>query len=404
MKKGIIVEHKSRFTIVMDKDGVFHKAIPMKEKDIGMETLYQPKESIWQSFFLFFKGEPIKWQIVPMVLICLLLISPLYIWVADEKAYAVVSIDINPSLNITIDKNYHVLDVEPMNDDAKQLMDNLEVKNRTITSLTDEIINMITLDKAEQDAGRPVLMAVSYLDGDKQDHHFEDDLGSYYQQLGYQVAVYEVSEEFRTQAEAEHVSMNELTAQSLEVSEGSDVKQVATENDTPKSSLNTEERELIENFYNHNEQDQEEEATQEEIEIDETKQEENEEGIEETNQGQSKKETNDPVILPANASERAKEQISTNNDKKKDNIGQKVSEKAKTKRDDKGQSQKSKTKSKGKKHTLNKQNDNHNKDKKSKAKQDNRSNKAKVNHNNKSNKKNKKNKSLKKHPGKGHNK
>ncbi|MFD2655068.1 anti-sigma factor domain-containing protein [Gracilibacillus thailandensis] len=397
MKKGIIVEHKSRYTIVMDKDGVFHKAIPMKEKDIGMETLYQQKQSIWQSFFLFFKG-PIKWQLVPMVLICLLLISPLYIWVADEKAYAVVSIDINPSMNITIDENYHVLDVEPMNEDAEQLMDNLEVKNRTITSLTDEILNIITMDREEPEADRPVLMAVSYIDEEKQDHHFEDELGSYYQHLGYQVAIYEVSEELRTQSELEHVSMNELTAQSLEVSGGSDVKQVATENDTPKTSLNTEERELIENFYNHNKQDQEEEATQEEIEIDETEHEENEEDIEETNEGESKKETNDPVILPANASERAKEQISTNNGKKKDNNGKKVSEKNKAKKNDNGKGQKSKSKSKGKKQNHNKQHDKSHRDKKSKGKQDNRLNKSKINHNNKSNKKDKS------HPGKGHNK
>ncbi|WP_018934594.1 anti-sigma-I factor RsgI family protein [Gracilibacillus lacisalsi] len=404
MKKGIIVEHKSRYTIVMDKDGVFHKAIPMKEKDIGMETLYQQKQSIWQSFFLFFKG-PIKWQLVPMVLICLLLISPLYIWVADEKAYAVVSIDINPSMNITIDENYHVLDVEPMNEDAEQLMDNLEVKNRTITSLTDEILNLITMDTEEAEADRPVLMAVSYIDEEKQDHHFEDELGSYYQHLGYQVAIYEVSEELRTQSELEHVSMNELAAQSLEVSGGSDVKQLATENDTPKTSLNTEERELIENFYNHNEQDQEEETTQEEIEIDETEDEEKEEDIEETNQGESKKETNDPLILPANASERAKEQISTNNGKKKDNNGQKVSEKNKAKKTDNGKEKKSKakskSKSKGKKQNQNKQYDKGNTDKKSKGKQDNKSNKSKFNHNNKSNKKDK---SQKKHHGKGHNK
>ncbi|QGH35778.1 hypothetical protein GI584_17735 [Gracilibacillus salitolerans] len=392
MKKGLIVEHKSRYTIVMDKDGVFHKAIPMKEKEIGMETFYQLKESVWQSFFMGFKGI-FKWKIVPMVLTCLLLLSPLYIWVADDKAYAVVSIDINPSLNITIDEQYQVLNVEPMNDDAEQLMDNLEVKNHTITSLTDEILDKVTLDSGTV-ADRPVLMAVSYYDEEQQDHHFEDELGSYYQQLGYQVAIYEVSKELRTQAETEHLSMNELTAQSLGTSVGSEVKQLSSENDTPKPSLDTEEKELIENFYNHNEQEQEEEAIQEEIEIDETEQEENVEDIEETNQGESKKEKNDPTVLPVNASERAKEQKTTNNDRKKDNHGQKVSEEAKKKKDDDGQ--KLSTEGKKKKQTQKKQKATSNKYKN----QDNKNNTSKVNHNKKSNKKDKQ----KQNPGKGHNK
>ncbi|SFL41653.1 hypothetical protein SAMN04487943_101443 [Gracilibacillus orientalis] len=404
MKKGIIVEHTSRYTIVMDKNGVFHRAVPMKEKEIGTETFYQQKKSVLQSFFNFFKGS-ITWKLVPMVLICLLLLSPLYIWLAGNKAYAVVSIDINPSLNITIDEQYQVLDVEPMNDDAEQLMDNLEVKNRTITSLTDEIIDKVTVN-TEAEADRPVLMAVSYYDENNQDHHFEDELGSYYQQLGYQVAIYEVSKELRAQAETDHVSMNELTAQSLEESLGSEVKQISTENDTLETSLDTEERELIENFYNHNEQEQEEEVNQEEIEIDETEQEENLEDIEENNQGESKKETNDPAILPANASERAKEQKSVNNGKKQDNHGQKVGDEAKTKTDNQDQKANKKTKEQTQKKTKEKNN--------KKKKQDNKNKKSKTNKNKKSddkkstskqnNKPKKKDKPQKQHPGKGHNK
>ncbi|MGP4038399.1 anti-sigma-I factor RsgI family protein [Gracilibacillus sp. D59] len=350
MKRGIVVEHKLRYTIVMDKNGVFHKAIPIKDKEIGMETFYQQKESVWQSFFMLFKGS-IRWKIVPMVLMCLLLLSPLYLWVADNNAYAVVSIDINPSMNITIDENYQVIDVEPMNDDAEQLMDILEVKNHTIKSLTDEIFDLVTTDSGTEEK-RPVLMAVSYFN-DQEDHQFEDELGSYYQQQGYQVAIYEVSKELRTQSEAEHVSMNELTAQTLGESVEAEVKQISTESDTSKPSLDNEERELIENFYNHNKQEQE----------DKDRHEENVEEIEETKQEKLEKETNDFSVLPVHANDRAKERKPVNNGNKKNNHGQKVSEKAKEKKDNKGQKVNTKAKKKEQSEKKHKANSNKHKNK-----------------------------------------
>ncbi|MGN8644734.1 anti-sigma-I factor RsgI family protein [Gracilibacillus sp. HCP3S3_G5_1] len=385
MKKGIIVEHKLRYTIVMDKDGVFHKAIPMKEKEIGMETFYRLKESFWQSFFIFFKGA-LMWKIIPMVLMCLLLLSPLYIWVSDNKAYAVVSIDINPSLNITIDEKYHVLDIDPINDDAEKLMDNLEVKNHTITSLTDKIIEIVSTESEQKEADHPILMAVSYYN-EQQDKHIEDELVNYYQQLGYQVAIYEVSEEFRKIAETEHTSMNELTAQALNKNIGVDEKQLSSDNVLPQLSLNNKDRELIVNFYNHDEK--EGEAIQEEAE---SEQQEMMEDIEENGDNEVlKKETDKPAILPTNTSNRSSKQKTIDNDKrsnekkknelaqkenkdkakkvkkeakiKKENHGQLVSEKAKSKKGNKGEKVK--------------------KEKKNRHKHDKKNNKEKKKHDNK---------------------
>ncbi|UOQ46744.1 hypothetical protein MUN88_11595 [Gracilibacillus caseinilyticus] len=254
MKKGIVVEHRSRYTIVMDKHGVFHKAVPIKQIEIGMETFFHEKKSFWHQFCMFFKGS--NWKIVPMALICLLLLSPLYILVTEDQAYAVVSIDINPSLNVTIDENYRIIDVDPINDDAKQLMKSLEMENHTITSLTDEIFETIKQNGGEFETGHPMLMAVSFYNGEA-DEQFEAQLNNHFQSLGYQVAIYEVPEAFRTEAESEHVSMNELAAKTITAGSDSDenADKVGSEGDISTSSIDADEKQIIENYYNDNKAD-----------------------------------------------------------------------------------------------------------------------------------------------------
>ncbi|UOQ86680.1 anti-sigma-I factor RsgI family protein [Gracilibacillus salinarum] len=254
MKKGIVVEHRSRYTIVMDKHGVFHKAVPIKQIEIGMETFFHEKKSFWHQVCMLFKGS--RWKIAPMALVCLLLLSPLYILVTEDQAYAVVSIDINPSLNVTIDENYRIIDVDPINDDAKQLMQSLNVENHTITSLTDEILDAIKQTGGELETGRPMLMAVSFYNG-KADEQFEAQLNNHFQSLGYQVAIYEVPEALRTEAESEHVSMNELAAKTITAGSDSDdnVDTVDSEKDISASSIDEDEKQIIENYYNENKAD-----------------------------------------------------------------------------------------------------------------------------------------------------
>lgn len=216
----MIVEHKKRYSIVMDKNGVFHKVRPIKEKQVGMEALYQPKGRVKGSNLSVIRD--VKWKIASMVVICLLFISPIYIWLTEEEAYAVINIDINPSLNIMIDDNYRVLDVKAINEDAETLLKNIELKNQTITSFTDEIIERTRMEFGTA-RDRPVLFAVSYFYDHHEEDLFEAKLNQHYQQKGYPVAIYEVPEELRIQAEKDQISMNRLTAESIDHSKKAEV-------------------------------------------------------------------------------------------------------------------------------------------------------------------------------------
>ncbi len=320
MKKGIIVEHYKRYTIVMDKDGLFHKASPVKEKEIGMETYFQPEEKRW--FHSLFSDHKSQWKIATMILICLLFLSPLYIWLAEEKAYAVVHIDINPSFDVMIDADYRVLKIEGINEDAKKIVESLEVKGHKLTTLTDEIIEFADDDRGNRE--RPLLMAVSYFQDQNDDQQFEEDINNYYQELGYEVAIYQVPEELRNQADNEHVSMNQLTAQQIRNKNDSEKMNSSSDDISPSSSLDDEEKELINNYYNSSEEDEKNEKEEKSME-------EQDQDNSESNLERSTRKANKHKQLTNQQKVSKKEVESVNIDTKNKNHGQQVKQQAKIK-------------------------------------------------------------------------
>ncbi|MFC4403124.1 anti-sigma factor domain-containing protein [Gracilibacillus xinjiangensis] len=251
MKKGIIVEHKRSYTIVMDRQGIFHKAKPVKESEIGTEISFEIKEGGLSPFLVFRKKKNMR--MAAMILLCLSLAFPLYLMTNNHQAYAIVSLDINPSVNIEIDQNYHIIGIEPMNDDAKKLLENLDLENKTLIEVSEKIIEQSQV-QFDLENNAPILMAVSYLKDDSDNTLVVQELENYFTEKEYPVAIYEVSKALRTQAEKENISLNQMIAQEIDdeetivISADNSTDEVEEkEQDLP--DLNEEERELIYNFY-----------------------------------------------------------------------------------------------------------------------------------------------------------
>lgn len=113
----------------MDRQGLFHKVRPLQKEEIGMEIQFKSKSYIWDHILPLFRGVPFK--IATMAIICVLLLSPIYLWVSKEDVYAVVSIDINPSINVSIDQNFQVLKLEALNEDAEQVVSQINWQNKS---------------------------------------------------------------------------------------------------------------------------------------------------------------------------------------------------------------------------------------------------------------------------------
>lgn len=250
MEKGIIVEHKKRYTIVMDKQGMFHKVPAMKEA-IGKEVTYQPINPTRTP--IFFLSVNRKWKWAAMLFLCLLICSPIYFWLTENDAYAVVSIDLNPSMNLTINRNFEVLTVEAVNEDAEEIVSENDLNGQSITAFTDQLLQLARSDPGPNEK-KAVLVAISYLKEEADLAIFEEELSSYFDSADYTLTIYEVPPDLCSKAKTEHISMNKVMADFL------NKKDSVTED--AYTSLDDEEKELIRYYYHYHPSLNEEETTE----------------------------------------------------------------------------------------------------------------------------------------------
>lgn len=325
MKKGIIVEHKKRYSIVMDRQGLFHKVRPLQKEEIGMEIQFKSKSYIWDHILPLFRGVPFK--IATMAIICVLLLSPIYLWVSKEDVYAVVSIDINPSINVSIDQNFQVLKLEALNEDAKQVVSQINWQNKSFFIVSEKIIEL-SQNTFELSNDSPVLMAISYLH-QKNEKNMMDELNQYYGgENQHEMAIYEVKEAIRNEAQKEQKSMNEVAAQELEKEATAISTSSVEENEESLPDLDEEEEELIHNFYQDHLEEDEDDSDPVPVE------------------SEKSKETNDSVatLLPPQANDQARENnaikggqnsqkpgLAMSQNKVKDTINERIPEHAKKK-------------------------------------------------------------------------
>ncbi|QGS68436.1 hypothetical protein CV093_07380 [Oceanobacillus sp. 143] len=115
---------------------------------IGEEVQYRPLKSKQRkpNFHLSKFNSPMK--LLPMVSIILLLMLPFYLIPGNNETFAYVMIDINPSIELEVDGQYHVQNIRPLNKDAETIVEQLEnVKDEKLEIIIDRIMS-----KSEQTA------------------------------------------------------------------------------------------------------------------------------------------------------------------------------------------------------------------------------------------------------------
>ncbi|MBM7586595.1 hypothetical protein JOC86_003147 [Bacillus pakistanensis] len=105
---------------------------------IGEETIFFPMTGTREKR----KGIK-KYLLLPVVavaalMLCLSLMLSLF---QNDEVYAYVSVDINPSLEMSINRDHEVIDIIPYNLDGKKILSQLKHwKGNTVTEVTSEII------------------------------------------------------------------------------------------------------------------------------------------------------------------------------------------------------------------------------------------------------------------------
>ncbi|CDQ40756.1 MULTISPECIES: anti-sigma factor domain-containing protein [Virgibacillus] len=247
MKKGIIMEQHRKYMIVLTEEGVFYKAIPVKNVEIGAEVTFKPIPAQKRFHFLS-RGHKMNMpmRLLALVSIMLLFVLPFYFLMDNKKTYAYVGIDINPSVELQISEDLQVQSIRPINNDAENIVGKLgEYQGKAL----EDVIHMIMVESEETgliNNQKHMLVGVSLIQNNKGSSIIER-MQRYFQVEGseWDIATYYVPDEIRQEAEDNHMSMNEAMAAAIQEKDDT-----LTKNTDSETKLDDEDRAIINSFYN----------------------------------------------------------------------------------------------------------------------------------------------------------
>ncbi|MFS0861780.1 anti-sigma factor domain-containing protein [Fredinandcohnia sp. 179-A 10B2 NHS] len=144
MKKGIVMDVNDEYITMLTPEGEFIKARHSKSSyEIGEETTFFPineRISVPTAKPKFFQMKKVRYAVASS-LVAILLLSLFIPLSSQNEVYAYMSIDINPSFEVGFDDELKVISVEPLNDEARKLLESIpDWKNATLEDITDTII------------------------------------------------------------------------------------------------------------------------------------------------------------------------------------------------------------------------------------------------------------------------
>ena len=175
------MEVNKRFLTILTPEGEFLRARNLKENyQIGQEIDFFPieqrKMSKRLSFSLF---QPYKGKlVVSTALALMLLMISILPFKQNNQVYAYLSIDINPSLELGVNKNCQVIELIPYNEDGEKIVSLLhDWKKKDIEDVTSEIMDVIQSQGYLKENHEAILSTV-YVNTDKQDRnkHIEKEI------------------------------------------------------------------------------------------------------------------------------------------------------------------------------------------------------------------------------------
>jgi hypothetical protein len=176
VNKGIIMEVNTNYAIIMNNDGSMDKIAKKKHMLIGQKIFYFEDDIIKSNNVRTFRTNSFMKTIGSIAALFLIAFTFFYQLSYKESAYAVVSLDINPSIQIEVDSNKNILKVEGMNDDGK----NIDFKNLKGLDINVGIqkIKEILVEKNYVIENRDVLVAFALVDEDENKAYEESVIGA----------------------------------------------------------------------------------------------------------------------------------------------------------------------------------------------------------------------------------
>ncbi len=160
--KGKIMEILDSHAVVMTSDGHFNRIKRKESMRIGADVLYtsndlMEKPYLKKSWFFNFKTQ----VAVAMFVVLALVISQ----ITMPVAYAVVSLDINPSLEITVDESRKVVSINPINTEADELLEAYVInENKDLHAVINDLIKLSNAMGYLTSENHNVILATAMID------------------------------------------------------------------------------------------------------------------------------------------------------------------------------------------------------------------------------------------------
>ncbi|OPZ94491.1 MAG: Anti-sigma-I factor RsgI [Firmicutes bacterium ADurb.Bin419] len=141
MYTGLIFSIDKNTVLVATPDNAFYKLKRKSTMFVGQEIVFTKNDIIDYRYHIKRLAAVAAGLCIIMGVVALYLMNHSYD-VTNSREFAYVSVDINPSLEFTIDETQKVLKVESMNDEAKEIIDSKNVKGMKVKSAITEVISM----------------------------------------------------------------------------------------------------------------------------------------------------------------------------------------------------------------------------------------------------------------------
>ncbi|WP_208587535.1 anti-sigma-I factor RsgI family protein [Gracilibacillus suaedae] len=195
--KGVVMEVQEHQIVLMCDDGTFCN-VPHDQHDIpaiGEYVTYRVKKSP-----LLLGNRKQVLPLVALAAILLFAIMSVSLFQPQQPAY-LLAVDINPSMEISLDEDLHVIDITGLNEDANLVMKGLDVKGKDIEKVINEIVVRLKNDKYLS-ADTPAIITATWIE--LQDHSISNDSRSVEEIFNHSLGENHVEAEMEVYVENEH--------------------------------------------------------------------------------------------------------------------------------------------------------------------------------------------------------
>ncbi|OIJ22397.1 hypothetical protein BKP45_07105 [Anaerobacillus alkalidiazotrophicus] len=205
--EGVVVKVTQSYCVLLCDDGTF-KNVPRNKKEVpklGERLTYDQKPQ-----FTLFQLKYISAMSMAAILF-ISLVTYGFIQKSSEPYY-VVAIDINPSIELYLNKDLKVLTLSPLNEDGKKIVDLLEIEDADLYTMTEKIVTVSKRYFHQHDKGLISTTIVNLKD--LTTIHFENNLKEtienqlHNHQVIAEVKVFNETKEYYDQAQYMNVSVN----------------------------------------------------------------------------------------------------------------------------------------------------------------------------------------------------